>query len=192
MRPSFQRPLFCVRTAFTPLRAGFTLVEVMVAAAISGLAIGVIITSLMQCMRMARWQSAYETAYSYAEQGLEYALYVPYTDFALTAYTSPSVNWVSNGFLYSVATGTNFINTTDNYGTARVMTNITYLATQQTLPLDDLGSIVLERDVLVQDRTVVEPAGTNSSYKLIIASNTWTFLGRAMPPIIIQTIRDAP
>ncbi len=117
--------------------------------------------------------------------------FVPYTDFANTIPTGTSPNWVSNGFLYTTATSTNFIQTTKN-GSPYTLTNVTYLATQSPLPLDDLGSYVVDRFVMVTDRSALEPASTNLNYKLITVSNTWTFLGRAMQPIVIQTIRDQP
>ncbi len=182
-------------TPVSPDRArseeGFTLVEVMIAAAISVLAIGMVMMATIKGLEMGKWQSAYQTACSYGEQGLEYALYVPYDDFSLTNATLTSPNWVSNGFLYTTATGTNMINTTKD-SNPYVLTNITYLATQTTLPLDDLGSYLLERYVVITDRTVLEPAATNLNYKLVTVSNTWVFLGRTMPPIVYVTIRDAP
>jgi hypothetical protein len=162
----------------------------MVAAAITVLAFGAIFTSAMKGMEMGKWQSAYETAYSYGEQGLEYALFIPYSNFSATNGSS-SVDWVSNGFLMSSACATNLINTTQN-GSPFVLTNITRFGTQTQLPLDDLGSFVLQRFVMVADRSSVEPASTNVNYKLITVSNVWVFMGRAMPPIVLQTIRDKP
>ncbi len=169
---------------------GFTLVEAIVAAAISAIAFGVALTAIYRGMEVAKWQSAYETACTYGEQALEYSLYIPYGDFSASS-PATSVNYVSNGQLFTTATATNLIATTKN-GSPYTMTNITYLATQTSLPLDDLGSYILVRTVHVQDRTVIEPAQTNLNYKLITVSNTWVFLGRVQTPIVFKTIRDKP
>ncbi|MDD2710971.1 MAG: hypothetical protein PHV34_23585 [Verrucomicrobiae bacterium] len=170
--------------------SGYTLIEVITAAAVTVMAFGVVMTSAMKGLEIGKWQSAYETACSYGEQALEYALFVPYTDFSATDGSS-TVNWVTNGLLMTSATATNYINTTKD-GLPMVVTNVTFLATQTTLPLDDLGSYVLQRTVSVQDRSVIEPALTNLNYKLITVSNTWVFRGRAMSPIVFRTIRDKP
>jgi hypothetical protein len=169
---------------------GISLVEVMVATAITVMTFAMVMIATMKGLEVGKWQSAYETACTYGEQAVEYALYVPYTDFSNTNSLS-SVNWVSGGMLYTSATATNLINTTKN-GNPFVLTNITFLGTQSTLPLDDLGSYVLVRNVYVSDRSTVEPALVNVNYKLITVSNSWVFLGRQMPSIVYQTIRDAP
>lgn len=173
------------------LFGAFTLVEVMIATAIAAIAFGAVVNAVLKGLEFGKWQSDYETACSYGEQALEYAMYVPYSDLSLTTYTPPSANWISNGLLYSTATATNYINTTQN-GSPFVLTNITYLATQNTLPLDDLGYCTLQRTVAVTDRSALEPAATNLNYKLITVSNVWTFMGRTNPPIVYQIIRDAP
>ncbi len=168
-----------------------TLVEVMVATAVSALVFGVTIWCLMQAMSLGKWQSVYETACSYGEQALEYALYVPYTDFARSAPTVTAPNYVSNGLLYTTATSTNLIQTTQN-GLPYTLTNITYLATQNLLPLDDLGSYLVSRTVTVTDRSQIEPAMTNLNYTLITVSNTWQFRGQTQLPIVYRVIRDSP
>ncbi len=171
--------------------SAMTLVEVMVATLVVGMTMGMVMTAMLKGLEIGKWQSAYETACSYGEQGLEYALFVPYTDFALSNYTALSANWVSNGFLQTVATATNYIATTKN-GSSYTLTNITYLATQGALPLDDLGSYILQRAIIVTDRSALEPSATNLNYKLVTVSNTWVFLGRNQRPIVYQIIRDAP
>jgi len=183
------KPLF--RALQSAKQRAFTLVEVIVATAITALAFAVALTSLLKGMEAAKWQSAYETACTYGEQALEYSLYIPYADFSATAPGGTTLNWVSNGLLYTTATATNFIPTTKN-GSPYTLTNVTYLATQTSLPLDDLGSYVLTRSVYVTDRATWEPAQTNLNYKLITVSNTWVFLGRTQSPIIFKTIRDSP
>lgn len=173
-----------------PLR-GSTLIEVMVAAAVVTLVVGIILATVIKCSEMSKWQSDYQAACSYGEQALEYAIYVPYSDLSLTNYTPPSPNWVSNGLLVTRATSTNYINTTQ-MGGPYTLTNITYLATEASLPLDDLGNYIVSRNVAVTDRSVIEPGAINVDYKLITVSNSWVFLGRTMPPIVYQVIRDAP
>ena len=176
-------------------RAGFTFLEVMISAAISLITFGAVLTAALRAQQLAKFQSAYQTACSYGEQALEYSLYIPYTDYALSGPTATSPNYVSNSagvnYLYTTATATNFIATAKD-GAAFTLTNITYLATQIDLPLDDLGSYILQRWVIIQDRAAVEPAATNLNYKHITVSNTWIFLGRTQPPIVYTTIRDAP
>ncbi|MBI4023683.1 MAG: hypothetical protein HY360_01800 [Verrucomicrobia bacterium] len=187
----FISPRIIVVDHLFPKASAFTFVEVIVSAAILALALGMVMTAAVKGLEVAKWQSDYETACSYAEQGLEYALFVPYSDFSNTAPSESAPNWVSNSLLYTTATATNFIATTQ-MGTAITLTNVTYLATQTGLPLDDLGSYVLNRDVVVTDRTVLEPGAANLNYKLITVSNTWVFCGRTNPAIVYRVIRDMP
>ena len=168
---------------------GVTLVEVMVATAVAAMSLGMMMIAAVRMMEIGKWQSAYETATSYGEQALEFALYVPYSD--LTNTTVSSTSWVSNSQLYSTATATNLIFTTKN-SSPFTLTNVTYLATQDSLPLDDLGSYIVSRSVTVADRSALEPAATNLNYKLITVTNQWVFLGRTMPPIVMSIIRDQP
>lgn len=170
---------------------GITLVEVLVTAAVAAVSLGVMMTAAMRMLEIGKWQSAYETATSYAEQALEFSLYVPYGDLTNTTPSSTSISWVSNSQLYSTATATNLISTTKN-GSPFILTNVTHLATQSQLPLDDLGSYVVSRIVTVTDRSVLEPGSTNLNYKLIMVSNSWSFCGRTMPPIVMSVIRDQP
>jgi prepilin-type N-terminal cleavage/methylation domain-containing protein len=46
-------------------QGGFTLVEVLVSAAVASLAIGLVMTSLVKMLEISKWQSAYETAPTY-------------------------------------------------------------------------------------------------------------------------------
>lgn len=174
---------------------GFTFIEVMVSAAIAVLAFGAVMTAALKAQQISKFQSAYQTACSYGEQAVEYALYIPYNDFSASAPTTSSPNWVSNlsgvSYLYTTATSTNMIATTKD-GAAFTLTNITFLGTQTSLPLDDLGSYILQRWVIIQDRSAVESSSTNVNYKFITVSNTWVFLGRSQPPIVYRTIRDSP
>ncbi len=152
---------------------------------------GVVMYAVIRTMELAKWQTVYETACSYSEQALEYSLYIPYANFANTAPTASKPDYVVNGVLYTTASSTNYIQTT-RLGAPYTLTNITYLATQVQLPLDDLGSYVVQRTVYVADRTAIEPTATNVNYKLITVSNTWQFRGRTMTPIVYQVLRDAP
>lgn len=172
-------------------RAAFTLAEVMVATAVSVMTFGVVMYAIIRTLELSKWQSVYETACSYSEQALEYSMFMPYANFANTAPTASRPEYVSNGVLYTTATSTNLIATTRN-GAAYTLTNVTFLATQIQLPLDDLGSYVVQRTVYVADRTAIEPAATNVNYKLITVSNTWQFRGRTMAPIVYQVLRDQP
>jgi hypothetical protein len=170
---------------------GLTLVEVLVAATLATITLGTMMIAAIRMMEISKWQSAYETATSYGEQALEFSLYVPYSDLTNTTPSSTSVSWVSNNLLYSTATATNLIATTKN-GSPFTLTNVTHLATQNQLPLDDLGSYVVSRLVTVSDRSTFEPASTNLNYKLITVSNSWIFRGRTMPVIVMSVIRDQP
>lgn len=172
-------------------RGGFTLAEVLVAAAVTVMTFGVVMYSLMRVRELSKWQSVYETACSYAEQAMEYSMYMPYSNFSNTAPTASKPDYVSNGVLYTTATSTNVIATTKD-GAAYQLTNVTYMATMTQLPLDDLGSYVVQRTVYVADRTTVEPTQTNVNYKLITVTNTWIFRGRVQNPIVYQVIRDQP
>lgn len=174
---------------------GFTFIEVAISSAIAVLAFGAVMTAALRAQQISKFQSAYQTACSYGEQAVEYALYVPYADLSASAPTTSSPNWASNisgvSYFYTTATSTNLIATTKD-GDPFTLTNITFLGTQTSLPLDDLGSYILQRWVIIQDRSTLEPSATNVNYKLITVSNTWVFLGRSQPPIVYRTIRDSP
>jgi hypothetical protein len=148
-------------------------------------------TAAVRMVEIGKWQSAYETATSYGEQALEFARYVHYGNLTNTTPSASAISWISNSQLYSTATATNLISTTKN-GLPFVLTNVTFLATQSQLPLDDLGSYVVSRSITVSDRSTLEPASTNLNYKLITVSNQWIFRGRSMPPIVLSVIRDQP
>jgi hypothetical protein len=176
---------------FLKKNEGVTLVEVLVAAAVGAICLGVMMTAAVRMVEIGKWQSAYETATSYGEQALEFAMYVPYSNLTNTTPSATSISWVSNSQLYSTATATNLIATTKN-GLPFTLTNVTHLATQSQLPLDDLGSYVVSRSVTVTDRSGLEPSSANLNYKLITVSNQWAFRGRDMPPIVLSVIRDQP
>jgi Tfp pilus assembly protein PilV len=173
-------------------QSGITLVEVMIASAILVLALGSILYSFTQTSQIAKYQSIYETSVSYAEQALEYAEAVSYSDFSqtnssATRYVSPFPTNGVSGYFFSTEAFTNYISTTTYGGSPIVVTNVTLLATQTNLPLDDLGSYVTSRSVLIS-----RPTGgdTNLDYVMITVSNAWTFQGRVQTPIILQTIRS--
>jgi prepilin-type N-terminal cleavage/methylation domain-containing protein len=180
-----------MKRSFHSCKGGFSLVEVMIASAILVIALGTILYSFTQSAQIAKYQSVYETSLSYAEQALEYSLSVPYSSFsqtntASTVYCFPFPTNSTTGYLYSTESFTNCIPTTTYAGAPITVTNVTLLATQNDLPLDDLGSYVTSRSVLVN-----RPSGadTNLNYVLITVSNAWTFLGRVQTPIILKTIR---
>lgn len=169
---------------------GVTLVEVMVYAAIMGVTLSAIILGFLKSIELSKYQSAYQTSVSYAEQALEYALYTPYADFSVTnntqqRYVSTLPTGTTPGIFYSKVAFTNSITTVNN-GALQTIVNVTKLATESNLPLDDLGSYVTDRTVLIN-----KPSGadTNLDYAIITVSNSWTFLNRSQLPVVLRTIR---
>ena len=163
-----------------------TLVEMVVSLSIMGLALGAMLIGFVKTQEQTKYQSAYETSVSYAEQAMEYALYTPYSDFFTT--NTASGRYMAGGYFYSNVSFTNFI-ATKYRGHSITLTNISNLATEQSLPLDDLGSYVINRHVKITPPT---GSDTNLEYVLITVSNTWTFLGRPQAPIVLATIRNNP
>jgi type II secretory pathway pseudopilin PulG len=175
--------------------SGMTLVEVVVCSGVLALAAATLLFGFVKGQEAAKYQSAYQVAVSYAEQGLEYALYSPYSDFSVTNDTSLPPRYVSviptastPALFYSRAMSTNIFQTTRG-GLQITITNVTRLATETNLPLDDLGSYVTDRFILVRKPSA---ADTNLDYVVLVVSNRWNFLGRTQRPIVITTIRNNP
>lgn len=175
--------------------SGMTLVEVVVCSAVLALSVATLMFGFVKGQEAAKYQSAYQVAVSYAEQGLEYALYTPYTDFMVTNDSTTPMRYVSTlptattpALFYSRISSTNIFATTRG-GKPLTITNINRLATETNLPLDDLGSYVTDRFVLVR-----KPSGadTNLDYMVLLVSNRWNFLGRTQQPIVLTTIRNNP
>lgn len=178
-----------------PASSGMTLVEVVVSSAILALTVATLLFGFVKGQEAAKFQSAYQVAVSYAEQGLEYALYTPYGDFSVTNDASQPVRYLSKiptgstpAFFYTRRMATNIFETTRG-GKPLTITNVTRLGTETNLPLDDLGSYVTDRYVLV-----LKPSGadTNLDYVILIVSNCWQFLGRTQRPVVLTTIRNNP
>ncbi len=170
-----------------------TLTEVIVSAGIMGVAVAALTGGFIKSIEFSKYQSAYQTSVTYAEQAMEYALYTPYADFSVTnntqqRYVSPLPSGATPGIFYSTVAFTNSFITTKN-GVSQTLTNITKLATEVNLPLDDLGSYVTDRRVLINRPT---GADTNLDYVVVTVSNSWTFLSRPQAPIVLRTIRDNP
>jgi type II secretory pathway pseudopilin PulG len=174
---------------------GMTLVETVVCFAILAMSVAMLLLGFVKGQEVAKFQSAYQVAVSYAEQGLEYALYTPYTDFLTTNDSTAPMRYVSAiptgttpSLFYSRGVSTNIFPTTRG-GRPITITNVNRLATETNLPLDDLGSYVTDRFILVR-----KPSGTdtNLDYVILMVSNRWRFLGRTQPPIVLTTIRNNP
>lgn len=172
-----------------------TLVEVVVCSAVLAMTAATLLFGFVKGQEAAKYQSAFQVAVSYAEQGLEYALYTPYTDFVVTNDSTTPLRYVSAipsastpGLFYSRISSTNIFQTTRG-GKPLTITNVNRLATETNLPLDDLGSYVTDRFILIR-----KPSGadTNLDYVVILVSNRWNFLGRTQQPIVLTTIRNNP
>lgn len=172
-----------------------TLVETVVCSAILAMTVATLLFGFVKGQEAAKYQSAYQVAVSYAEQGLEYALYTPYTDFTTTnsgtlppRYVSALPTGTTPALFYSRISSTNIFATTRG-GKPLTITNVNRLATETNLPLDDLGSYVTDRFVLIG-----KPSGadTNLDYVILIVSNRWNFLGRTQQPIVLTTLRNNP
>ena len=174
---------------------GMTLVETVVCSAILAMSVAMLLLGFVKGQEVAKFQSAYQVAVSYAEQGLEYALYTPYTDFLTTNDSTTPMRYMSAiptgtnpSLFYTRVVSTNIFPTTRG-GKSLTITNVNRLATETNLPLDDLGSYVTDRFILVS-----KPSGadTNLDYMILMVSNRWKFLGRTQPPIVLTTIRNNP
>ncbi len=175
--------------------SGVTLMGAVDGSAILAMTVATLLFGFVKGQAVAKYQSAYQVAVSYAEQGIEFALYTPYTDFTTTnnstapmRYVSPMPTATTPGLFYSRHVTTNIFQTTRG-GKPLTITNVNRLATETNLPLDDLGSYVTDRFVLVR-----KPSGadTNLDYVILMVSNRWNFLGRTQVPIVLTTLRNNP
>lgn len=175
--------------------SGMTLVEVVVSSALIALTTATLLFGFVKGQEAAKFESAYQVAVSYAEQAVEYTLYTPYSDFSVTNSTDLPTRYVTAlptagtpALFYTRFYTTNIYQTTRG-GNPLAITNINRLATETNLPLDDLGSYVTDRYVLIGAPT---GADTNLDYVVIMVSNRWNFLGRVQPPIVLTTLRNNP